>query len=453
MEFFMEKDLTTGKITPQLIGFTIPLVLGNLFQLTYNAVDSIIVGRYVGKEALAAVGICNPISTLFILFLNGLCMGASILMGNQFGAKDYDRLHRQISTTMLSGIAFSLILSVLCIVFARPILLLMQVDASIMGMTINYLRIIFAGLLFTFMYNCFASTLRALGDSQSPLLFVLVACIVNVIGDLALVAGLHMDAAGAAIATVSAQALSVIFAILLLIKKKLPFTITLYDFRFNTQCPKFLSIGLPLALQEFLTQLSFLALCAFVNRLGLEASSGYGVACKIVNFAMLVPSALMQSMASFVSQNVGAGKVKRAKHTLFTGIGVGLCVGCIVFTLVLLKGDILSDFFSTDAAVIQNSYDYLKGFALESIVTAVLFSMIGYFNGNNQTLWVMTQGLIQTLLVRLPLAYFMSIQPDASLTKIGLAAPVSTIVGIVLNIGYYIYWTRKQQHPPVEEII
>ena len=195
-------------------------MLGNLFQLTYNAVDSIIVGRYVGKEALAAVGICNPISTLFILFLNGLCMGASILMGNQFGAKDYDRLHRQISTTMLSGIIFSLILSVLCIVFAHPILLLMQVDTSIMGMTINYLRIIFAGLLFTFMYNCFASTLRALGDSQSPLLFVLVACIVNVIGDLALVAGLHMDAAGAAIATVSAQALSVVFAILLLIKKK-----------------------------------------------------------------------------------------------------------------------------------------------------------------------------------------------------------------------------------------
>ena len=180
----MEKDLTTGKITPQLISFTIPLVLGNLFQLTYNAVDSIIVGRYVGKEALAAVGICNPISTLFILFLNGLCMGASILMGNQFGAKDYDRLHRQISTTMLSGIAFSLILSVLCIVFARPILLLMQVDASIMGMTINYLRIIFAGLLFTFMYNCFASTLRALGDSQSPLYFLITSAVINILGDL-----------------------------------------------------------------------------------------------------------------------------------------------------------------------------------------------------------------------------------------------------------------------------
>ena len=199
-----------------------------------------------------------------------------------------------------------------------------------------------------------------------------------------------------------------------------------------------------MALQECLTQLSFLALCAFVNRLGLEASSGYGVACKIVNFAMLVPSALMQSMASFVSQNVGAGKAKRAKKSMFTGIGVGLVVGCFVFALVFLKGDVLSGFFSTDADVIQNGFAYLKGFAPETILTAVLFSMIGYFNGNDKTLWVMTQGLIQTLLVLLPMAYIMSIQPNASLTKIGLAAPVSTAVGIMLNVGFYVYLNRKE---------
>ena len=254
-----------------------------------------------------------------------------------------------------------------------------------------------------------------------------------------------MDATGAAIATVTAQALSVVFAIILLIKKDLPFTIMKSDFRLNPQCKKFLSIGLPLALQECLTQLSFLALCAFVNRLGLEASSGYGVASKIVNFAMLVPSALMQSMASFVSQNVGARQIKRAKHSMFTGIGVGLAVGCVVFTLVMLKGDILAGFFSTDPAVIQNGFAYLKGFAPETLVTAILFSMVGYFNGNNKTIWVMAQGLIQTLLVRLPMAYFMSIQPNASLTKIGLAAPVSTTVGIILNIGYYIYLNHSEK--------
>lgn len=151
----MTKDLTTGKIMPILIRFTIPLVLGNLFQLTYNAVDSIIVGHFVGKEALAAVGICNPISTLMILFLNGLCMGASILMGMQYGAKDYDTLHRQISTTMLSGVIFSLVLSIACILFARPILILMQADAGILSLTTEYLQIIFLGLVFTFLYNFF----------------------------------------------------------------------------------------------------------------------------------------------------------------------------------------------------------------------------------------------------------------------------------------------------------
>ena len=254
-----------------------------------------------------------------------------------------------------------------------------------------------------------------------------------------------MDATGAAIATVLAQALSVVFAVLLLLKKDLPFAIVKSDFRWNPQCRNFLRIGLPLALQEFLTQISFLALCAFVNRLGLEASSGYGVACKIVSFAMLVPSALMQSMASFVSQNIGAGKKKRAKKSMLTGIGVGVTVGCVVFALILLKGDLLAGIFSTDPAVIRNAYDYLKGFSMETIVTAVLFSMVGYFNGNNKTLWVMTQGLIQTLLIRLPMAYVMSIQPNASLTKIGLAAPVSTTVGIVLNIGFFVYHRRAAE--------
>ena len=205
-----------------------------------------------------------------------------------------------------------------------------------------------------------------------------------------------------------------------------------------------MSIGLPLALQELLTQLSFLALCAFVNRLGLAASSGYGVASKIINFAMLIPSALMQSMASFVAQNVGAGNQKRAKQSMLTGIGVGLFFGCAVFALVMLKGDALAGFFSPDAEVVQKGFEYLKGFAPETILTAILFSMLGYFNGNNKTLWVMAQGLIQTLLV-LPFAYVMSIQPNASLTKIGLAAPVSTLAGVILNVGFYIYLDRKEK--------
>ena len=321
----------------------------------------------------------------------------------------------------------------------------MQAPAEAVDLTASYIRICGGGIFFIVAYNLFAAIFRGLGDSKSPLLFVLVACIVNIVGDLLLVAGFKMDAAGAAIATVLAQAVSVVFAVGILLKKDLPFRIKKSDFRFNVQCRKFLEVGLPLALQEFLTQLSFLALCAFVNRLGLTASSGYGVACKIVNFAMLIPSALMQSMASFVAQNVGAGNTKRAKKAMLTGIGVGLVVGCAVFALVMFKGDLLAGIFSTDAEVVEKGFEYLKGFAPETIATAILFSMVGYFNGNNKTLWVMIQGLVQTLLVRLPMAYFMSIQPNASLTKIGLAAPVSTTVGVVLNIAFYLYLNRSEK--------
>ena len=321
---------------------------------------------------------------------------------------------------------------------------LMHAPAEAYAGTVAYVRVCSGGLPFIVAYNVMGGVFRGMGDSKTPLFTVSVACVVNIFGDLFLVAGLHMDAAGAALATVFAQTISVICAVVILLKKGLPFSLKRSDFRFNPQCRKFLAIGLPLALQEFLTQLSFLALCAFVNRLGLEASSGYGVASKIVNFAMLIPSALMQSMASFVSQNVGAGNPKRAKQSMFTGIGVGLAFGCVVFALVMMKGDVLAGCFSTDAAVIQKGFDYLKGFAPETIVTAVLFSMVGYFNGNGRTLWVMVQGLVQTLLVRLPMAYFMSIQPNASLTKIGLAAPASTVVGIILNVGFYIYLNRKK---------
>ena len=148
---------------------------------------------------------------------------------------------------------------------------------------------------------------------------------------------------------------------------------------------------------------------------------------------------------STVAQNVGAGDQKRAKQSMLTGIAIGLTFGCAVFALIMLKGDLLAGIFSTDPEVVQKGFEYLKGFAPETIVTAILFSMVGYFNGNDQTLWVMLQGLIQTLLVRLPLAYVMSIQPNASLTKIGLAAPVSTTVGIVLNVAFYVYLNRKTQ--------
>lgn len=442
-------DFTQGNILKKLVAFMMPILGALILQAAYGAVDLLVVGRFGSTSGLSAVSTGSQVLNLVTFVVIQFAMGITVLIARYLGEKRPERIGAVIGGGAVVFTMMSVALFIAMVGFARPISVLMQAPAEAVDLTASYVRICGAGIFFIVAYNLLSAIFRGLGDSKSPLLFVLVACIVNIIGDLVLVAGLHMDAAGAAIATVTAQALSVVFAVMLLLKKDLPFAITKKDFRLNPQCRKFLKIGLPLALQEFLTQISFLALCAFVNRLGLEASSGYGVACKIVNFAMLVPSSLMQSMASFVSQNIGAGKKKRAKQSMFTGIGVGLAVGCVVFVLVLFKGDVLCSAFSTDAAVIQNGFAYLKGFAPETLVTAIMFSMVGYFNGNNKTVWVMTQGLIQTLLVRLPLAYFMSIQPNASLTKIGLAAPVATTVGIVLNVGFFIYLNQTEQRKSI----
>lgn len=437
-------DFTQGSILKKLFWFMLPILGALILQAAYGAVDLLVVGKFGSTAGLSAVSTGSQVLNLVTFVVTQFAMGITVLIARYIGEKKTGQIGKVLGGGVVVFTIISIGLFIFMVCFARLISVLMQAPTEAVSLTTVYVRICGSGIFFIVAYNVLAAIFRGLGDSRSPLIFVFVACIVNIVGDMLLVAGLHIDAAGAALATVLAQAVSVVCAIVMLFRKKLPFSIAKSDFRLNKQCRKFLEIGLPLALQEFLTQLSFLALCAFVNRLGLEASSGYGVACKIVNFAMLIPSSLMQSMASFVSQNVGAGNKKRARQAMFTGIGIGAAFGCVVFCIVMFKGDVLAGCFSNDAAVIQKGFEYLKGFAPETILTAVLFSMIGYFNGNNKTLWVMIQGLTQTLLVRLPMAYIMSIQPNASLTNIGIAAPTSTVVGIVLNIIFFFHMSKKE---------
>ena len=445
----MEGNLTKGPILKTLTKLAIPIMASSFLGTLYNITDMAWIGL-LGSKAVAGVGVGG----MFTWLSQGLAamarMGGQVQVAQCIGRDERDRAHgfaqAAVQLATLMGMAYA----VISLVFTRQMVAFFQLtDPEAQTAALSYTKIACGLIVFSFLTLTMTGLYTAQGDSKTPFLANLIGLVTNMILDPVLILGPgpfpKLGVVGAAIATVTAQALSVVFAVVLLIKKELPFTIKKSDFRLNPQCKRFLQIGLPLALQEFLTQLSFLALCAFVNRLGLEASSGYGVACKIVNFAMLVPSSLMQSMASFVSQNVGAGKTKRAKQSMFTGIGVGLAVGCLVFVLVMFKGDVVAGIFSTDASVIQNAFAYLKGFAPETIVTAILFSMVGYFNGNNKTVWVMIQGLVQTLLVRLPLAYYMSIQPNASLTRIGLAAPVATVTGIILNVGFFVYLNRAKK--------
>ena len=378
----MTKDLTTGKIMPILVKFTIPLVLGNLFQLTYNAVDSIIVGHFVGKEALAAVGICNPISTLMILFLNGLCMGASVLMGMQYGARDYDTLHRQISTTMISGVIFSALLTLLCVVFAVPILNLMQVDASIMDMTKEYLRIIFVGLVFTFLYNFFSSTLRALGDSNSPLYFLIISAVLNIFGDLFFVVVLKAGSNGCAVSTVLSEALCCLFCIIY-IQKKVPVLRLgkkwlVFDASLLKQT---IAYGWASAMQQATVQLGKLGIQAIVNTMGVSVAAAFAVVNRIDDFAYTPEQNIAHAMTALMAQNKGAGKNDRMREGFRCGIILEIIYGIAIFIVCFTLARPLMMMFVKDEEVIGHGVTYLHLISIMYLLPALTNGIQGFFRG------------------------------------------------------------------------
>lgn len=442
-------DFTQGSILKKMIKFMIPILGALVLQAMYGAVDLMIVGQFGTTSGLSGISTGSNIMNLATFVVAGLAMAVTVQISKYIGMKNEERIARLLGATIALFSIISVVVSVVLIVFAPQLSVLMQAPEEALDLTVQYVRICGTGFLLITAYNTISSVFRGLGDSKSPLIFVAIACCVNIVGDLVLVAGFGLNVIGAAVATVAAQGISVLLSVLIIRKKKLPFHIHKQDICLNEEIKGIFKIGTPIALQELLTQLSFLALCAFVNSLGLAASSGYGVASKIQGFVMLIPGSLMQSMSSFVSQNVGAGKEKRAFRAMLTGIGIGAVVGVFVFIGVVFYGDVLAGIFTNDAAVVQEAFNYLRGFALEAIVTAVLFSFMGYYNGHARTFWVMIQGLAQTFIVRLPMAYIMTMQPDANLFKIALSAPSATIFGIVLNIAYYFYY--RKQLPVTEE--
>lgn len=440
------QNFTEGNIPKKMMCFMLPILGALILQAMYSAVDLLIVGRYGTTEGISGVATGSSIMNMVTFTVGSLTTGVTVLIGKYIGEGYPNKIGRLIGSAVCFFALLAVIISVILVIFARPITVLMQAPEEAVQLTMLYIRICGAGFIFVVFYNFISSIFRGLGDSRLPFLFVMIACIANIIGDFILVAGFKLDVIGAAIATIGAQAISVILSLIIIRHKKLPFHISRGDFRFGKEIAHFCGIGAPLALQELLTNVSFLALCAFINRIGLDASSGYGVAQKIQSFILLIPSSIMQSMASVVAQNVGAGKEDRAKKAMKFGMGFGAAIGAVIAVIVFFRGDVLAAIFTNDPLVISRAFEFLRGFAPEAVVTCILFSFMGYFNGHAKSLFVMLQGVAQSFLVRLPMSYVMSIRPDASLTGIGLAGPAATIFGILLCSIYYVLSQRTNCH-------
>ena len=380
----MTTDMTEGKIIPQLTGFTIPLILGNLFQLTYNAADSVIVGKFVGDDALAAVGTAGPIMNMVILFISGMCMGAGILMSTQYGAKKYAQLECQISTAMIGGLAFSAAVTVLLLIFAHPLLVLLQVPQDIIGTAAVYLRIIFSGLTFTFIYNFFSNTLRALGDSRAPLIFLIISAVLNVVLDLFFVLVLRWGVPGSALATVLSEALCCLFC-LGYIKKKVPLLCLGEKWKVFDRAVlgRTFSYGITSALQQMCVQLGKICVQTIVNVQGVAFIAAFTAINRVDDFAMTPQQNIAHASTTFMAQNRGAGKNRRMKQGFYCTILLETIYTAVVLALVFgFSRQIMELFVGNDSEeVVTLGISYLKLIAFMYVMPAATNIIQGFFRG------------------------------------------------------------------------
>ena len=427
-----------------LLLFAVPVLLALFLQAMYGAVDLLIVGKFASSADVSAVSTGSQIMTTLTNLVSSFAMGTTILLGQQIGSGKKEEGGRTVGTAILLFAGIAVIMSVILVVFAPQVSSLMNAPEEAFQKTVNYIRIC-GGMLVIVAYNLIGCIFRGLGDSRTPLITVAIACVFNVAGDLLLCAVFGMGTAGTAIATVFAQIVSVIVSFILISKKDLPFTIKKENIRIHkTYLRKMTAFGAPIALQDLLVSISFLIILAIVNDMGVIASAGVGVAERVCAFIMLISSAYMQSMSAFVAQNYGAGRLTRTRKALHYGIAVSFTVGIVMFAITFFHGDILAGIFSSDPEVIAAAADYLKAYAIDCLFTAIFFCYTGFYNGIGRTRFVMIQGILGAFCVRVPVSYIMSIQPNTSLFHIGLATPISSILQLILCVGFML-WLQKNR--------
>ena len=442
----MHNNFTEGAILPKLLKFMLPVLFAMFLQSLYGAVDLLVVGQFAADADVSAVSTGSQIVMTLTNLIVSFSMGITVAVGQRIGQKRPEEAAHTIGTGLIlfaaTGAAFTLI----SMLGAGALAFIMQAPAEAFDLTKSYIRICGAGFLIITAYNLLGSIFRGLGDSRTPLIAVGIACVCNIIGDLLFVAVFHLGAAGAALATVIAQLISVIISFFIIRKTRLPFAFDRSHMKYQKPCARsILRIGTPIALQDFLVGISFLVMLAIVNQLGVTASAGVGVAEKVCAFIMLVPAAFMQSMSAFVAQNYGADHTDRAVKALKYGIAVSVFFGVAMFFITFCRGDLLAGIFSNKPDTVADAWDYLKAYAIDCLLTCFLFCFIGFYNGLGKTRFVMIQGMIGAFLVRIPVAFLMQHIGHGSLFLIGLATPCSTVLQITMCFAAFLVFVKKER--------
>ena len=445
-----EMDFTRGPILGPLLRFTLPMLLALCLQAMYSAVDLWVVGWFGSAADVSAVSIGSQLMQTITSVVTGLAMGATILLGQHLGEGRRQEAGEVVGSAIALFGVLALVLTAALPLGARTLARLMQTPHEALAGTCIYLDICAGGEVFIVAYNVLGSIFRGIGDSRTPLFAVSIACACNIVGDIVLVGPCHMGVAGAALATVLSQGISVVLCGLAMRRHRLPFALGKNELRPRRRvAAKVLRLGAPVALEDLLVSISFLALLAIVNSLGLIASAGVGVAERLCSFIMLVPSSFMQSLSAFVAQNAGARQPVRARRAMLYGMAVSFSLGVVMAALAFFKGDMLAAIFApNDPEVVAAAADYLRAYAIDTLLVSFLFCFVGYFNGYGKTGFVLIQGLLGAFGVRIPISWWVSRRPGVTLFHVGLATPCSTMVQIVLCTALYLRLRKKNSGAP-----
>ncbi len=437
-------SLTQGKIGPALVRFAIPFLFASMLQSLYGAADMFVVGQFSGSAAVSGVSTGSQVLNTITHAVLGFCTGGTVLIAQQMGRKNDDGTAKAIGTMAVAFTAMALLMTPILYFFAPQLVTLMQTPVEAFDQACRYVRICACGIPFILGYNVTSGIFRGMGDSKTPVLFIAIACAINIAADFLFVGLLGLASSGAALATVLAQGISFLLSLAHMRRKGFGFEFKKHHLRIDGYSLKWtFKVGAPLALQNAFISLSFLIITAIINTMGLVASAAVGVTEKLISFFMLPPSAFSMATATMVGQNIGAGQPKRALQTMTTSMTYSLIISAVLFLLTQMMPTVFTGIFSEDPAVIEAAAQYLRSYSIDCLIVCFVFNLNSYFSGCGQSLITAAHNMIATLLVRIPMSWALSRIPGASLFYIGLAAPAASLLQVVICLAYFL-WLRKK---------
>ena len=433
----LEKDLVKGSVIKQLILFSMPILLSNLIQTLYSVADMIIVGQFCGAASMAGVNIGSQVTFVVTNMVFGLSIGATILIGQYKGADNRKGIVHTIGTLFTSLAFLAVVLTILMLILQKPILRLMQTTDDVFPEASKYFFVTTLGNIFIFGYNALSAVMRGMGDSKNPLTFVGIACATNIVLDFVMVP--KMAATGAAVATVISQAISMILCIWFLKRNNFVFDFSRESLKIHKPTLKLiLKLGVPTSVQNVATGLSFLFLTALVNTIGTNATAAVGAVSKLNGFAILPAVAMSGAISAMVAQNIGAGRMDRAKQTLYWGTFISIIISVVIFAFVTIFPELCMMAFTDEKEVIEKGVEYMATFKYDYLTVPFLFCLNGLFIGTGHTTISLVNGMVSSILFRIPASYIFGITLANGLWGVGLGAPVASIAALMFAIVFFI---------------